>query len=290
MSHASSSNAAGKQWIGPVSSTSKFWMIVGGAILLVFLPQIPSCVMSNTPKSGKVIDGTTGKGMPNVLVIAAAKFNAGPMIHGSARSTPYRIMTRTDTDGNYWIPNTWRHTTFGFPGTDPRERWFITAFKLGYVVEGDEKAVKAFNEVGKAKYLPRSVVESPSAVWLGFVVKVQPLVLKPEQLTLKEAVAYYTQIAGVGGYAVGRPEDELEVRLYANEFFQSEVCGMDPSAELDMFTGADILFFTARPEFAVQTLRRLEPSGWGDEYTRRVFHAANVCTAMKGAAPKQTGG
>lgn len=269
-----------------MTKASKFWVIVGGAILLVFLPQIPSCVMANTPKTGKVIDATTGKGMPDVLVIAAARFYAGPVIHGSANSAPYRIITRTDSDGNYWIPNTWMHTTFGLPGTDPRERWVITAFKLGYVVEGDEEALNVFDEFGNAKYVPRSVVYSPSAMWLGFVVHVQPLVLKPTQLTLKEASVYYNKIAGAGGFAVGKREDELNVRLYASEYFRSRVCEMDQDAELDQSAAGALTFFTARPEKAVLTLRTLEPSGFRDAYQHPIFRAGNVCTAMKdGALP-----
>jgi hypothetical protein len=264
-----------------MSNASKFWMIVGGAILLVFLPQIPSCVMSNTPKSGKVVDAVTGKGMPDVIVIAAATFNAGPVIHGSSRATPYRIITHTDANGNYWIPSTWSHLSFGMPGTDPREKWLITAFRLGYALEGDEKALKAFGEFGRPKYLPLSIVESPKATWQGAVVKVAPLILNPVKLTLKEAAIYYRSILGVGGYAIGSPGDEAKLRLYPNEFFLSEVCGMDPSAELDMPTASALALFTERPDEAIHSLRALEPSRWSDAYHHSVFHAGNVCTAMK---------
>jgi hypothetical protein len=48
------------------------WTIAGTVFVLLFGLQIPGCMTANTPKVGRVVNATTGKGMAGVTVIASA--------------------------------------------------------------------------------------------------------------------------------------------------------------------------------------------------------------------------
>lgn len=255
--------------------------IAGSLILLLFLPQIPGCVMANTPKTGRVIDAATGKGLAHVAVIAAAEFNAQNLIHGTNSSCRYRIIAYTDADGSYWIHNTWLDLAFGLPGTDPRLRWVVTAFKPGYAIEGDEGAW-TFDEYGAAKKWPASVIWSPSSWWLGVVVRVNPIRMTPVQLSLKEAAVYYGNIISAGACNSAMPlsVEERELRKTGYDIFLPKVCEMPPDTEMDMTEADAFSAFTYHIERSDVSLRRLEPSGFQDLYRHPVFHAGNVCQSL----------
>lgn len=96
--------------------------------------------MANSMKYGRIVDATTGKGIPDVSVIAAANFFAGPGLGGD---NTYRVISHTDENGNYWIPSTWLQMNIMPPVGSPHTRWLISAYKLGYVFVGDEQAWSA---------------------------------------------------------------------------------------------------------------------------------------------------
>jgi hypothetical protein len=110
--------------------------------------------MANTPKAGRVIDVTTGKGVPDATVIAAAKIYAGSVYSGGENI--YRVITHTDKYGNYAIPGTWRESwsnlPFRLPGANAHISWFITAFKPNYGFADDEEVWTQYQESGQPKY------------------------------------------------------------------------------------------------------------------------------------------
>ena len=267
---------------------ARYWFYLFLIVLAIaVLPQLPTYVMVNAPKTGRVVDSTTGRGLPNVTVVAAATYNASGLIHGSAYLTLYRIITTTDADGNFEIPSTWTSFGIGIPGTDARERWFITAIKLGYVLERDQSALSKFDEYGAPAEIPSSIAESPPATWLGYRVRVDPLRMKPMSLSLKEAAVYYSSLKGVGGFAVGNPKDEASLRTLGAEWFLPQVCELDTDEVMDMTTGGKLVMFSTNPDESAKRLRQLEPSGFGDLQQHTILHAGNVCSAMKagGDAP-----
>ena len=265
------------------SSTGKtlLWIFLF-AIVLAFLPQVPGCVMTNAPKAGRVVDATTGEGMPGVTVIASAHFFAQNPVHGSASDYPYRIITQTDAHGAYYIPATWQDISFAFPGMEAREEWLVTAFKPRHAVVGDEQAWKEFNKYGEKKYKPYSVVVSPPLTWRGLYFEVDPIRLQPVNLTLREAAIYYNDITGLGLYSVAmRKPEEIALRKIGYDMFQPSVCALDGESTMDSTEAVSLVAYVFDRRKFIESLRTVEPSGFGDAYRYPVFHAKNVCAAMK---------
>lgn len=265
----------------------KWRWIIFALVLLPFLPQVPSCMMANLPKTGRLVDVTTGKGIPDAAVIAAANFY-GESFAGSGGDNVYRVIVHTDANGDYWIPNTWLHIgnwipTIPFFIRNPHTTWLITAFKPGYVFVGDEKAWTDYDNYGHPKYWPRSVGFTPPATWLGVVVKVEPLQMRPIQLSLREAAIYYRGIFLTGSPNIGEWNEPQEVALRrrAYEIFLPQVCNLDPEVEMDTNWASAFDAFVPNNVRTNESLRKLEPSGFKDDYMYPIFHAKNVCAAMK---------
>lgn len=237
--------------------------------------------MANMPKSGRLVDESTGKGVPDATVIASAIFNAENPIHGSARDEPYRVLTTTDEDGRYYIPSTWGHLRLALPGMDARERWIITAYKPGYVVAADDEDLRKFRQSGLNKFRPKSTTFSPAATWLGFWVQVDPIALRRVELSLKEAVTYYRDVLGAGLY-VENARDDAEVALRAQAYatFEPMICGLEQDDIVDQNTGGAFASFAFNSVKFVLALRSMEPDGFGDASTHPVFHAGSVCQAL----------
>ena len=138
-------------------------VLIVALIFLPFLSQAPGCVMANSPKVGRVVDEVTGKGLADATVIASARFNVELPSGGSGSDMPYRVIARTDRDGNYFIPSTWSHIRFALPGMDAREAWVITVYKPGYVVARDAAHLGVFRPSGRNAYRAESTVLSPEA-------------------------------------------------------------------------------------------------------------------------------
>src|ERR1700752_2892876 len=73
------------------------------AALVLF--NLPGFLMARVPKTGRIVDATSGEGIPDVTVIASATFYAcgGLVETRCASNTEYRMLTRTDANGRYWI-------------------------------------------------------------------------------------------------------------------------------------------------------------------------------------------
>jgi hypothetical protein len=233
--------------------------------------------MSNTPKFGKIIDTTTGKGMPGVLVIALGHFRADNPIHGSRAGYVYRVVTRTDEGGNYRVPNTWSHIQVGLPGTGATATWFITAFKPGYAIASDDLT-------HLKDYVPTSTAESPAAWWLGVVTWVEPIKMHAVELTLPQSAGYYGYIASTGwqDYASLSRPDEIALRKTGADYFLPKICALDPEEEIGW--GSNIAPFAGDHIWFDKEIDRLDPD-WLKKPTAEGYmiprhHAKNICNAL----------
>ena len=72
--------------------------------------------------------------------------------------------------------------------------WRLVAFKPGYLTEGDEDVFE-FDEYGWSGGNPRSIWD---AWWLGPVVRVETIRMKPATFSLKEEAVYDQRFLGTG--------------------------------------------------------------------------------------------
>jgi hypothetical protein len=256
-------------------------VIVVLIFLLLFGWQIPGCVMAHMPKTGRIVDAATGAGLDHVAVIASAHFRADNLIHGSNTSCRYRVVVQTDPDGRFWVPSTWTHLAFGLPGTDPYVAHEIAVYKAGYVVDGDERAW-TFNEYGQ----PGSPGSELSEVWLGPVIRVQTIKMKPASgLSLKQEAVYYRNsiIGSFYGCDVNRGSpEEVALRKSAYQVLLPRACATPTDEGPDDLATYSLIDLTPQRDKAGQRLKELEPENWGkDSYALPRFKAGRVCEAMK---------
>ena len=273
------------------------WLILG-VLALFYLPLVPGCIMAHAPKSGRIVDETTGKGIPNAFVIVAAEMtNSGgtPWESHTATDTEYRVVVHTDSDGNYWIPNTWLHLDFAhfypFFGSH-RERWVLTAFKPGYVIADDERN---WDEIPpNAPYYLQSArfnasAHPPAAYWLGLFVKVEPLLMHETTLSIGDSARYYGSVIGTGQFGIKREwtTDELSMRDASTLFFLPRICALDPEQEIDW--GHNIGAFVIDPKKYRNRWHELDPSGFerASQTGKDRSKAKYVCEAMKDTVEKQ---
>lgn len=252
------------------------WIILC-LVLLPFSAQIPGCIMVNTPKFGRIVD-VTGKGIGNVAVIALGEFGAQRLIHGSTGRYTYRIVTRTDADGNYWIPNTWTHMRFALPGMGAQYHWYITAFKPGYAIAAD---IPAFGKLDKI--LPASLADSPSAFWLGLAIWVKPIEIRPVALSLERASGYYGHIASLGWtFEINSNREEIALRKEGADYFTPRICALD--AEQQTGWGSNMAAFAQDRFNFDKEIDRLDPD-WLKEpaigYRYPHYHAKTICNTLK---------
>lgn len=279
------------------------WILLA-LILALYFQQIRDCVMVFSPKVGRVVDVTTGKGIPNAAVIAVALLRADKAYGGDG---VYRVITYTDADGNYRVPNTWSHawgeTTFfliTMRAAVPRVRWVITALKPGYAFVGDDLVWSSYDNFGFPRYLPPSTVAKPDASWRGIDVEVAPMQLKPVVLNVKQAASHYYSIVGkvgaAGGPSLINKVEELRLIRPVYDYLLPKVCGENENVTLDSETAGNLEIFSPGSFIGwpgnkyTETLRKLEPDGFNKRetypvfvgnYGKHMFYARNICTAMK---------
>ncbi|MHB8744498.1 MAG: carboxypeptidase-like regulatory domain-containing protein [Sulfuricaulis sp.] len=227
-----------------------FWI---GA--LFYLPMIPGCIIAHSPKFGRVVDITTGAGIADAYVIAAAYMvdrGDGFIEAHTATTTEYRVVVRTDSNGRYWIPNTWLHLDFDhfypFFGSH-EESWKLTVIKLGYVLEDDWREHEDAIERGRSKATSiKWSKRQPGALWLGPVVKVQPIVLRPVQMDVGDATRYYGHAVSLGTELLRREltSDEIALRDTTYEYFLPRVCAFDPEEKIDWGVSLSALVLDSR--------------------------------------------
>lgn len=263
----------------------KLRWIVFGLLVIPFLPQVPSCVMANSAKSGRIVDVTTGQGIPDVAVIAAANhYAAGP--NGNGGDNTYRVITHTDANGNYWIPSQWVHLFVTLPYGNSHHTWLISGFKPGYAFVGDDAAWTEYRDDGQPRYWPKSVGITPPATWFGLFVRVEPLEMRPVQLPLRDAALYYKSILVTGngsGEIWNRPE-EVAVRKVAYDIFMPKVCALPPDTAMNEWEVGAYETFVRNPSAYNRAIRKSERKAMDQALVNSklaVFQARNVCIAMK---------
>lgn len=264
------------------------WIILFFFVVFA-LPQIPGCVMANSPKKGRVVDKTTGQGMADVAVIATAEFSAdnGFRFHGGGggpRCT-YKVVTFTDNNGDYSIPNQWLHMTFGIPllQSESETTWTLTALKPRYAIVEDADDYLAMTDLGVQYNGPNSVGRSPPATWWGLFVSVAPIEMKPVESTLRKQVFYYVRLLspGVCGTNTHSP-NEIKIRKAIYDELLPLVCREDPDAKLNWEQMGRLGLFSPDESKFRQRMRELTPDAMNNHNAgdTPIFRAGDICQAM----------
>jgi hypothetical protein len=282
----------------------KRW-ILWAVLALPYLLEMPGCVMAHCPKFGRVVDSSTGEGIAGAAVIVTAEYTKEPVAipgvylesRGSV-TTEYRVVSYTNSYGFYWVESTWLqldpgHFTPFLGGMS--ERWKLTVFKPGYILDSDERAFRTMRD-SNGQPIQKSIVsqhvslhERPSSFLLGPITRINNIYLHPIDWDVANYAEYYRSIVMLGANMIIRKTkiDENGIRKMGYEFFLPKICALDPQQELNWWSS--ILFFTDNNKF-LSNLRKLHPSGFtvrekfpvvssGDQ----TFLAHEVCQSMLGA-------
>lgn len=275
-----------------------FSWLVAAAVAVFVLLQLPGYLMARVPKSGRVVDSTTGKGIPDATVIAWATFSAcGGVVESRCSSTTeYRLLTRTDQDGNYWIRNNYLSGIMPLIPivlSDRRESWQITVIKPGYAVVGDHVAWTYLDRLGNARlYPPSTSDEPPPASSFVLFARVDPIPMYRVDLDLKQSSLYFAGLLRGGSGRVDQdmwnePEETaLRQHLYAP--LQASVCGQPAATELDYGTFSALLILAPDGTAFLAKAKQLDPNLMKDPSPERKYKAAIVCDEMKAANHEQT--
>jgi hypothetical protein len=206
--------------------------IVATLLAALYFPQLPACVSAYSAKYGRVVDASTGEGIPGAFVIAASQFHASNLLNGARHEHPYRMLTRTDAHGDYEFPSTWEHARFGIPGIGAMTSWSITVFKPPYTMVGDETWWASTRSMRGLR--PHSVDSPPPSHWAGLAQEVEPIRMQSTQLSFAIAAYYYTELTWVGYDLTKRfAPDEIALRLMGNKFLRPTVCGLPPEQRVE---------------------------------------------------------
>ena len=143
-------------------------------IMLPLLPQVPDVMTAAAMKFGSVIDASTGKGIPNAIVIVQPITRQDAFFVNGSGGCIYRYVTRTDANGGYFIPPKWP-SGFGLPFMHAKVYTSIRVFKSGFITEGDDEFIR--EESQKTRSAPRSVAKIASTEWRGLWMNVDPMLL-----------------------------------------------------------------------------------------------------------------
>ena len=230
------------------------------------------------PRTGKVIDGATGKGIPNIPVIASAYFRGTGLMGTGYQEDRYRVITYTDSDGVYHIPGQWRFLSFELPlPLDYHTGWTIVAFKIGYVIVGDDVALRPD---GASVATPNSTWFSPKATFGFPEAHVAPIVMRMESLSDSEAVSYYVDLMGFPASSDRMNPKELALRRIGYDYFAPKICNMDPQQPLTWVAGdfADDKFKYSRMIQRIQEDADKKTPGTG-KFVARL--AGSECAALR---------
>ena len=267
-----------------------FRWVVAAIALIFYLPGLPSCVMSHTGKIGKVVEGSSGRGVPDAAVIATAYLTCSGSFGVESRTsteTEYRVVAHTDSEGRYVVPSTWFDLDFAhfvpFLGAC-HEVWTLKPFKLGYVSLDDEKLwVKDRIDLPP---LPPMFADKgrPAALWLLLFARIEPLVIDLHPLAVGDAAHYYTNVIKSGGFPDSNTltPDEARMRKDAGQYFANQVCRLDPDDPLDW--GASMEVFVSDRFWFIKKIGNVEPTAFEISLQHgkpAVFKARTICNAMR---------
>lgn len=257
-----------------------FWML-GLSLLIVvsYSAEIPELVTTYSPKTGRVIDAATGKGIPGVTVVALGWFSQGGF-YASSFGCTFESLGLTDADGYYRTPSGLMHMAPGAPWLGPKNWWTINAVKPGYAL------------VDKSKYNDTVGVDRHGAVvtsrWKVFSVGVSDIVMHKVDASLDERFDDYS----VAGGSCELINPALYYRL-RNEIFSDlrpMVCALSVDAPLDEKTVWGLHGFSTHltpdsrsVERFKQRLIALDPAysqTLNTSHAPHAYRAGDLCTVM----------
>lgn len=266
----------------------KFWLsgiFIAVVLVLVVLfgSQVPPILMAHSSKVGRVVDAETGQGMPDTYVVATAVFSAQGLIAGSANEALCRVVAKTDSDGRFRIPSTWSKARYAMPFLQPSEKWLVTAIKPGYVVVGDEDSLYAWNKDGSPQLVPSSIVFTPIAHWSGFGVDILPIQLQKTSLSSKQALIYFSKLSSLGmRNKFNESPENIELKRSAYTIFRPYVCALDKDVILDQYEALAYESVAMNSIRFTRNLMNFEPRAIGEGAGSFMFHAGNICRALRG--------
>jgi hypothetical protein len=254
--------------------------------------NLPGFLMARVPKTGRIVDATSGEGIRDVTVIASAVFSScGGLVETRCESfTEYRLLTRTDANGRYWI-----RPAFGGLGTlvpllgEKDEEWHITAVRPGYAIVGDHVAWTYLDESGRPKFPPPSASDVPPAYSLVLFALVDPIRMYRVDLDLKQTAIYMSGVVpGDSFVRESKPSEEVALRRRIFAPLQASVCAQRSDADLDLSTyGAFLDLAPDRAAFLTKA-REIDPDIAKDFSLKRRYSAAVVCEEMKAGNARAT--
>jgi hypothetical protein len=225
----------------------KFRWFLYALVALVYLPTLPSCMITHDAKFGRVVDSKTGDGIAGAFVIAVGSITgSGSMYPESHTATEveYRFVAVTAADGSYRIPGSWDRMSVVhlLPLLQKHELWEIVVVKPGYVMESDVRAWAVTETNGvhpNEPFMP--FYQLPTSVWLGPVVRVSSIPIEPAEMNATQAALYYGYLLTPGSALASDTRNISPVRRALNEWFEGPVCAMPKDRVLTFSDYAGVL-------------------------------------------------
>lgn len=254
-------------------------------VMLPLLPQVPDVMTAAAMKFGSVIDASTGKGIPNAIVIVQPITRQDAFFVNGSGGCIYRYVTRTDAKGDYFIPPKWP-SGFGMPLMHSRVYTSIRAFKSGFITEGDEEFIREVSE--KTPSAPRSVAKIASTEWRGLWMNVDPMLLEPTQLSLRDEIVYFDGLFKPGAQCFDRGANEPSIRAEIYDTFSSSICNFAPDVQMSLTEARAIMRFGQDINKFYDAMRNMEGMKWNLNPGRAPvsepsFLAKNLCVALHAA-------
>jgi len=252
------------------------------AVMLPFLPQFPGVMSAAAPKFGGVIDTTTGKGVPNAIVIVQPFSIADAFFANVSGGCLYRFVTRTDANGDYTVPPT-LPTGFGLPFTHARVAMPVRVFKAGFVTDGDEEYIK--DKALRSSSTSRSAAKPPATTWKGLWLRIDPVFLQPSELSMREELVYFDGLFRPGSRCFDRGAQEQSIRAEIYDHFASRVCALPPDSDIHMAEALAVMNLSQDIDKFYAVMRNLEGMRWDVNppfapHTEPSFLARNICQAL----------
>lgn len=270
--------------------SSKVILLLLSPLFAIWLFYLPSFLMARVPKTGRVVDSTTGEGIAGATIIASAMYYAcGGLVEARCADNPeYRVVTHTDASGRYWIRPTFGGLWPLFPVVgDRREEWYIAVVEPGYAVVGDHVAWTSLNELGAPTFFPPSASDVPAAYSLVLFAIVEPIRMYRVDLDLEQTALYTSELivhhsAGVENW--NRPE-EVALRRGIFAPMQTSVCARADGADFDYGTFSAFARLAPDGTAFFRRAQQIDASIMQDPKAKHRYSAAMICEEMKAGNP-----
>lgn len=255
------------------------------AFMLPQLPQVPGVMAASAMKFGRVLDEITGQGIPNALVIVQTVVRQDPFFVNNSGGCTYRYMTKTHADGSFFIPEQWP-SGFGLPFMHSKIYTGFRVFKRGYISPEDEEFSR--EELQKVRSVPRSVAKIWPTTWRGLSLSLDPMLLRPMELSLRGEVVYFSALFEPGAICNHRSANEQSIRSEIYDTFHSRICATAPEDRIALTEAVAFMDLGADRDKFYDVMRQLEGKKWDLHpphipATDPTFLADNVCLALGSA-------